>query len=245
MKSKTGNLVVGAIGIVAGAILGGTRSESRGRRRLLQTDTSNAPQHTPLDEFRLCLHGFHFESGHLERQSRVCMYCAGLDEDLAQCLIFDGPGPRARLIGIEYIISADLFRKLPEEEKRLWHSHVHEIKSGQLAVSGLDRDCELKLLEQFQTTYGKTWYTWNPASKGGPPLGAPKLMMSFTEDNQLRPKLLAERDRLLGISTKENSAKRAGLPETPVEDGADVWEKGEVMQTQLARSGMTFVEKEK
>ena len=43
--------------------------------------------------------------------------------------------PNARLIGIEYIISPRLFEKLPDDEKRYWHSHKHEIESGSLVVS--------------------------------------------------------------------------------------------------------------
>ena len=33
---------------------------------------------------------------------------------------------------IEYIISNERFRSLPEDEKRLWHSHHYEVKSGEL-----------------------------------------------------------------------------------------------------------------
>ena len=45
--------------------------------------------------------------------------------------------PNARLIGIEYIISPRLFEKLPDDEKRYWHSHKHEIESGSLVVSAV------------------------------------------------------------------------------------------------------------
>lgn len=33
------------------------------------------------------------------------------------------PPAGARLIGLEYIISERLFRELPEQEKKYWHSH--------------------------------------------------------------------------------------------------------------------------
>jgi Protein of unknown function (DUF1264) len=32
-------------------------------------------------------------------------------------------------MGVEYIVSGRLFAGLPPEEKALWHSHVHEVKS--------------------------------------------------------------------------------------------------------------------
>lgn len=40
----------------------------------------------------------------------------------------DSEKANARLIGIEYIISRRLFEGLPEEEKRFWHSHSHEVR---------------------------------------------------------------------------------------------------------------------
>jgi Protein of unknown function (DUF1264) len=52
-------------------------------------------------------------------------------------VIFDRNAPDARLIGIEYIVSEERFRALPDDEKRLWHSHRYEVKSGTLAAPGI------------------------------------------------------------------------------------------------------------
>lgn len=38
------------------------------------------------------------------------------------------------MIGVEYIISERLFKTLPEDEKKLWHSHISEVKSGLLTA---------------------------------------------------------------------------------------------------------------
>jgi hypothetical protein len=35
--------------------------------------------------------------------------------------------PGARLIGIEYIISRRLYKGLPQEERKYWHSHQYEV----------------------------------------------------------------------------------------------------------------------
>jgi len=51
-----------------------------------------------------------------------------------QCVIYDSDKPNARLIGLEYIISSELFEGLPEEEKIYWHSHKYEVQSGTLQV---------------------------------------------------------------------------------------------------------------
>ena len=46
-------------------------------------------------------------------------FCIHLQHDLHQCIIFDSNQPGARLIGIEYIVSEERFRQLPDDEKRL------------------------------------------------------------------------------------------------------------------------------
>lgn len=38
------------------------------------------------------------------------------------------------MIGVEYMIPISRFETLPDEEKRLWHSHVYEVKSGLLQM---------------------------------------------------------------------------------------------------------------
>lgn len=55
-------------------------------------------------------------------------YCSHLNEEVRQCIIYDSANNNARLIGIEYIISRRLFESLPEEEKKLWHSHSYEVR---------------------------------------------------------------------------------------------------------------------
>jgi hypothetical protein len=75
-------------------------------------------------------------------------------------VIFDRNAPDARLIGIEYIISEERFRGLPEDEKRLWHSHRYEVKSGILAAPGIPDLAEHAYFIDLVTTYGKTFHTW-------------------------------------------------------------------------------------
>lgn len=61
-------------------------------------------------------------------------YCAHVNEDVRQCILYDSPGPNARLIGIEYMIKPHLYEGLDAEERKLWHSHVFEVKSGMLVM---------------------------------------------------------------------------------------------------------------
>ena len=61
-------------------------------------------------------------------------YVGSCTPDVRQCLIYDSPKENARLIGIEYMISPRLYNDLPTSERKLWHSHKFEVKSGMLIM---------------------------------------------------------------------------------------------------------------
>src|SRR5690606_24336457 len=92
---------------------------------------------TPLTRFNTYLDGFHFYNGDLDAQMEAHHYVSRLNEDVHQAIIFDGNGEDAKIMGVEYIISERLFRELPEEEKKLWHSHHYEVRSGTLIAPGI------------------------------------------------------------------------------------------------------------
>lgn len=185
----------------------------------------------PLRALGVYLDGLHFRSGRMEEQMDVHHYCGALNEDLIQCALFDGSGRNARLVGIEYVVSAKLFASLPEEEKALWHSHVYEVKSGQLVAPGMPDPAEHELMAQLISTYGKTWHTW--ADDPNLPLGGPALMMGFTADGQAKPELVEQRDRALGVSSAAKQEARADISAPSILPGADAWQGGKVMQVRL------------
>jgi hypothetical protein len=166
------------------------------------------------------------------RQVEASHFCIHLQHDLHQCVIFDRNAAGARLIGVEYIISPERFRALPEDEKRLWHSHHHEVKSGVLVAPGIPEIAERAYFEDLVTTYGKTFHTWQ-YDRDEFPYGIPQLMMAFTDDGQADESLIQARDRRLGISTTSVREKRAGIPTPTVEPGANPWESGRSVQTRL------------
>ena len=45
----------------------------------------------------------------MTKQVESHLYCASLNEDVKQCLIYDSNDKDAKIIGVEYIISAKLF----------------------------------------------------------------------------------------------------------------------------------------
>ena len=205
-------------------------SEETAKTRVLETGAELIQDETPVRQLSMYLDGFHFYNGHLEGQMEAHHYCSKLNEDVTQCVIYDGNGKDAKIMGVEYIVSEKLFKTLPEEEKKLWHSHVYEVKSGTLVAPGLPEIAEHELMEKIVSTYGKTFHTWHTDKDLTLPLGTPMLMSGFTKDGQLNPKLLEDRDKRFNISTAKKRENRADIPSPPIVPGANAWEKGEVRQ---------------
>lgn len=186
----------------------------------------------PLAAMSTWLNVFHFYADDMGRQVEAHHFCIHLRDGLHQCVIFDSNKPNARLIGIEYIISEKRFRQLPEEERRLWHSHHYEVKSGVLIAPGIPELAERAYFKDLVSTYGKTFHTWQ-IDRDDFPYGAPKLMMGFTQDGQLNEAAVAARDRRLRISHEERKRKRYDIPVPDIAPGANAWESGTSVQTAL------------
>ncbi len=184
----------------------------------------------PVAALNTYVDGFHFHSGAMHAQMEAHHYCSMLNDDVIQCVIYDGNVRQAKLVGIEYIISARLFARLPLAEKPLWHSHVHEVKSGQLVAPGLPAAAEHALMSRLVGTYGKTWHTWHTDMDLELPLGVPHLMMAFTADGQADADMVRARDQRLGIDSNERREQRADIPAPAIDPAADAWQRGQVIQ---------------
>ena len=196
----------------------------------LDTGAALLQSRPPIDALNAYLDGFHFYNGHPGAQMEAHHYCSILNEEVIQCVIYDGNMKDAKLMGVEYIISAQLYASLPAAEKPLWHSHVHEVKSGQLVAPGIPEPAEHALMKKLVNTYGKTWHTWHTDLDKQLPLGVPQLMMGFTADGQIDPALVSQRDKRLGISSAEEKLNRADIPAPAVNPAADAWQRGNVVQ---------------
>lgn len=133
-------------------------------------------------------------------------------------------------MGVEYIVSEKLFKGLPENEKALWHSHVHEVKSGQLIAPGIPELAEKALMKKLIHTYGKTWHTWHTDLDKTLPLGVPQLMMGFTADGQADPAMVAARDKRFVINSAQKKKDREDIPAPAIDSGADGWQHGKTIQ---------------
>ncbi|WP_200550749.1 OBAP family protein [Kosakonia sp. LAM2021] len=204
--------------------------KTSGKMKTLETGAALIQSRPPIEAISAYLDGFHFYNGDRQGQMEAHHYVTVLNNDVMQAVIYDGNTANARLMGVEYIISERLFKTLPPEEKKLWHSHRYEVKSGSLIAPGLPAVAEKALMSNIVNTYGKTWHTWHTERDQTLPLGVPALMMGFTQDGQLNPALLTDRDRRFDVNTSAIRQQRKDLPAHPVAQGADAWEQGQVIQ---------------
>ena len=186
----------------------------------------------PIGDIHAHVCGIHFYSGDMSRQIIAEHYCSPQPQDVLQCVIYDSNKPGARLIGIEYIVSAKIFETLAPEEKKLWHSHNYEVKSGVLTAPGMAGAAEKDLMKVLIGTYGKTWHMWQVDRGDKLPLGIPQLMMAFTADGQVKANIMAERDKLYGASAAKKTA-RFDIADAKLDPGADGWQKGTAVQLDL------------
>jgi hypothetical protein len=113
-------------------------------RPAVSNDTHAGPQRVaenwvPIDKMHLYLCAFHVAKNNPSFQVEAHHYCSHQGGDLHQCVIYDGRGPAAKILGIEYIITDDAYRKLPAGEKTYWHPHAYEILSGQLIAPDMPK----------------------------------------------------------------------------------------------------------
>lgn len=202
------------------------------KHRLLDAASGLVQPKYPMGAMSTYLNGLHFYADDLGRQVEASHFCIHLRHDLHQCVIFDRNAPDARLIGIEYIVSEERFRSLPDEERRLWHSHHYEVSSGALTAPGVPELAEHSYFEDLIHTYGKTFHTWQ-YDRDDFPYGIPQLMMGLTGDGQVDEALLRARDERVGVDTAAKRRNRADIPVPDVVAGANSWERGRVVQTTL------------
>jgi hypothetical protein len=204
--------------------------EKTTKTRALESGAAMLQTQSPLRPMDIYLSGFHVAKRDPSHQMVAHHYCRQVNEDFAQCVLFDGNTADANLIGIEYIISETLFESLPAQEKRYWHPHNYEILSGQLTAPGIPDAAEKELMRGKMNSYGKTWHVWNsaPFGKRGDrmPLGGPVLEWSFNRDGEALPGLVEERDRRMGTDIVQERLNRKDLvPLAKPQSGVDVLKK--------------------
>ncbi|MDD5577649.1 MAG: OBAP family protein [Methylobacter sp.] len=205
----------GAYTLAADSTVQPQGKEKTFKTQVLEAGAALLQSDSPLEPMNIYLDGFHAAKEDPSHQMEAHHFCRQVNEDFAQCVLFDDNTRQANLIGIEYIISETLFDSLPLKEKKYWHPHNFEILSGQLIAPGIPEMAEKELMKGKMNSYGKTWHVWNsaPFGKTGDklPLGVPVLEWSFNYDGEALPGLIEQRDQKQGASTGDKRRERAGL----------------------------------
>ncbi|SIO41838.1 Protein of unknown function [Singulisphaera sp. GP187] len=199
-------------GMAAGAFL--TNLSRPSRARADDGKAAHAPPplpsvKAPIQEVLHCplaFAGVHLMKDLPEHAQVAYHYCKPVNDDLSQCILYDGTGPDAHLIGIEYLVSDAFYQKMPPEEKLYWHNHKYEIDSG-LLKSLTQVGAEAKqTLAAVRPLWGKVFHTW--ASGKSYPTGPPRLFWSVTGED---PFVLSPHAKL----PVELEASQADRPEKP------------------------------
>ncbi|MGB1559902.1 MAG: DUF1264 domain-containing protein [Sinimarinibacterium flocculans] len=143
-----------------------------------------------------------------DSQVEAHQYCAEVDAQLWQCIVFDRPAADARLLGTRYIASPLLYESLPAEERALWHPLNYEILSGLLAAPQLADAAELSLMERLLNHYAQSWYLPEAEDSVHPP---PRMAWSFNRNGEADPELLRRYAEATGIDFSERARRRAAL----------------------------------
>ena len=99
-----------------------------GQTRVLEAGAVAMQRDAPPDALDVYLVGFHPLKAKPAHQIEAHHFCRQVNEDFAQCALFDGNTAEANLNGIEYIISERLFERLPKEKR--YCSVVFSLKSA-------------------------------------------------------------------------------------------------------------------
>jgi hypothetical protein len=166
-------------GLLAGALLtqgpGSARAQGDGH------DPGPAGAKAPVAEVLHCplaFAGVHLQKDKPTNAQVAYHFCKPLNDDVSQCLLYDGNGPDARLIGVEYLVSDEVFRAMTAEEQAYWHDHEYEVDAGLLRSLTQRGEEEKQTLAKVRTLHGKIFHTW-VAGKTYPE-GPAKLFWSVT-----------------------------------------------------------------
>lgn len=124
------------------------------------------------------------------------------------------------------MITPRLYSTLEPSERRLWHSHVFEVKSGELIMPKpmcipevVWEAVETKEMEFVVQLYGKAYHLWQVDRGDKLPLGEPKLMISRTQESPDIERLITARDERFGTDHQRKVELRKYINEPEVHPG--------------------------
>jgi hypothetical protein len=98
---------------------------------------------------------------------RVWHFCKPNDKIMMICQLYDSNSPNATLIGVEYMITADAYKNIPDRDKPNWHYHKEEFAPNRAdpKLPMLSEQQQNATFKKLAESYGKVIITWNPNDK--------------------------------------------------------------------------------
>jgi hypothetical protein len=172
----------------------------------MDTHTSSS---NPSEDYKMHICAFHIAKDNPKVVIETQHYCTALSEGIFQCILYETTeGKKPKLLGVEYVISNDLYQKLSLEEKKLWHPHDYEVRQGLLALVDASKKEDEDTMKVLVTTWGKTWHTW-PDPETELPLGFPRLMWSAEKEGDVPQSMIDKRDKRWNMNTEQTKKDRA------------------------------------
>jgi hypothetical protein len=178
-----------------------------------ETVASAIQNFAPVNQFKTHLATIKCYADDPTHQEIVHEYVSHLNEDVMQSVMYDSDSSEAKLIGVEYTITEKIYNELPAEEKCLWHPRLYEVKSGLMVAPRMPRMMENKLMKDLAPTFAKSVSIWQVDSDRLP-IGVPHILRAPTRDGIIRPELIRDRDKKLGIDIEEEKKARKDIPIT-------------------------------
>lgn len=122
------------------------------------TQTALIAKETPQQGFNL-----HLDAKHYVKNARVPVHhwCKTINAQLIECLLFDSDKANANLIGIETIVTKDVWETFSEQQKKEWHDHATEIIEAEATLPDTPPEEAAKIVEFLKGTRGRVAYIWN------------------------------------------------------------------------------------
>ena len=138
-------------------------------------------------------------------------HCKVYDDRTATCLLFPtGMGDQDKPYGVEYVIGADSYAELSEEEKRYWHYHKTELPNVKAKLPDLSPEEATPLMPILNETYGKVIYFWQIGEKY--PIGDPFIVViEELYENKISTTTQEPITALINYRTIDESRQKDGL----------------------------------
>lgn len=105
----------------------------------------------------------HLDAKHYIKESRMPVHhwCKMLSNKFVECILFDSDAANANLIGVETIVTNDLWSNFTEEQQKEWHDHATEIIEAEATLPDTPAEEAAKIVSFLKGTHGRVIYFWN------------------------------------------------------------------------------------